>query len=79
MPLKKRSKYNYIVLLYKYYIEKTHARLNITPSKRSTTTNISDNDDNDTIVPAIYTTNDTIRAIQNWKISKVANKYIKKY
>ena len=79
MPLKKRSKYNYIVLLHEYYVKKTYARLNITLSKRSTATNISDNDNNDTIVLAIYIINDTIRAIQNRKISKVANEYIKKY
>ena len=46
-------------------MEKTYARLNITLSKRLAATNISDNDDNSTIVLAIYTTNDTIRAIQN--------------
>ena len=79
MPLKKRSKYNYVVLLHKYYVKKAYARLNITSFKCPTTTNISNNDDNGAIVLAIYTTNDTIRAIQNWKISKVANKYIEKY
>ena len=63
VSLKKGSKYNYVVLLYEYYMEKAYARLNITLSKRSTTTNISDNDDNGTIVLAVYIINDTIRAI----------------
>ena len=65
MPLKKRSKYNYVVLLHEYYIEKAYARLNTTLSKRLATINISDNDDDGAIVPAIYTINDTIRAMQN--------------
>ena len=63
VPLKKGSKYNYVVLLYEYYVEEAYTRLNITLSKCPTITNISDNDDNSTIVLAIYTTNDTIRAI----------------
>ena len=60
-------------------MKEAYAKLNTTLSKCSTATDISDNDNNDTIVLAIYTINDTIRAIQNWKISKVANEYIKKY
>ena len=46
-------------------MEETYARLNITLSKRLTAANISDDDDNDTIVLAIYTINNAIRAIQN--------------
>ena len=65
MPLKKRSKYNYVVLLHEYYVKKAYARLNITSSKCLATTNISDNDDDGAIVLAIYTINDAIRAIQN--------------
>ena len=60
-------------------MEETHARLNTTPSKRPATANISDDDDNGAIVLAIYTTNDAIRAMQDQKISKVANEHIEKY
>ena len=60
-------------------MKKAHTRLNITLSKCPTITNISDNNDDGAIVLAVYITNNTIRAIQNWKISKVANEHIEKY
>ena len=65
MSLKKGSKYNYVVLLYEYYVKETYTRLNTTLSKCPATANISDNDNDDAIVLAIYTINDTIRAMQN--------------
>ena len=60
-------------------MKKAHTRLNITLSKRPTTTDISDNNDDGAIVLAVYITNDAIRAIQNRKISKVADEHIEKY
>ena len=79
MPLKKGSKYNYVVLLHEYYIEEAYTRLNTTLSKRPAATDISDDDDNSAIVLAIYTINDAVRAMQDRKISKVADEYIEKY
>ena len=60
-------------------MEKAHARLNITSSKCPAAANISDDDDDGVIVLAVYITNDAIRAIQDRKISKVANEHIEKY
>ena len=60
-------------------MKEAHTRLNTTLSKRLAAANISDNDDDGTIVPAIYITNDAIRAIQDRKISKVADEHIEKY
>ena len=60
-------------------MKKAYTRLNTTLFKRLATTNISDNNDDGAVVPAIYITNDAIRAIQNRKISKVANEHIEKY
>ena len=79
VPPKKGSKYNYVVLLHEYYVEEAHAGLNTTPSKRPAATDISDDDDDGAIVPAVYTTNDAVRAMQDRKISKVADEHIEKY
>ena len=46
-------------------MKKAYTKLNTTLFKRPATANISNNNNNGTIVLAIYITNDAIRAIQN--------------